>query len=58
LDGNCKFNKVIFISPYRKYIDTKIYENYNNYVKRMDQIESDSTDTPAKNEKSFNDELK
>jgi hypothetical protein len=58
LDGNCKFNKVIFNSPYRKHIDTKIYGNYNNYVIRQDQIESDLTDTFVINENFFDDELK
>ena len=58
LSENCKFNKVIFNSSYRKYIDTKKYENYNDYVIRLDQIESELTGTLVKNKKLFNDELK
>ena len=58
LSENCKFNKVIFNSSYRRYIDTKKYENYNYYVIRLDQIESELTGTLVKNKKLLNDELK
>ena len=58
LSKNCKFNKVIFNSSYRKYIDTKKYENYNDYVIRLDQIELELTDILVKNKKLFDDELK
>ena len=45
------FTKVLFNSSYRKYIDTKKHENYNEYEIRLEQIESEMTDSLLKNKK-------
>ena len=49
--------KVLFNSSYRKYIDTKKHENYNEYVIRLEQIEVDMANSFLKNKKLLNDEL-
>ena len=51
------FTKVIFNSSYRKYIDTKNHENYNEYEIRLKQIESEMTNILLKNKKFLYDEL-
>ena len=53
-----KFNKVIFNSSYRKYIDTQKHENYNEYEIRLKQVESEMTDLLLKNKKLVNDDIK
>ena len=54
-----KFNfiSVLCESSYRKVIDTKNYENYNEYEINMHLIESTMTDLLLKNKKLLNDEL-
>ena len=52
-----KFTKVIFNSSYRKYIDTKKHENYNEYVISLKQIESEMTNSLLKNKKLLNVDL-
>ena len=51
------FTKVIFNSSYRKYIDTQKHENYNEYVIRFKQVESEITNSLLKNKKLVNDNL-
>ena len=48
---------ILFNSSYRKYIDTKKHENYNEYEIRLEQIEADMTSSFLKNKKLLNDEL-
>jgi hypothetical protein len=49
------FTKTIFNSSYRKYIDTKKHENYNEYVIRLKQVESEMTNSLLRNKKMVND---
>ena len=51
------FTKVIFNSSYRKYIDTKNHENYNEFEIRLNQIESEMANILLKNKKFLNDDL-
>ena len=51
------FTKTIFNSSYRKYIDSKKHENYNEYVIRLKQVESEMTDSLLRNKKMVNDNL-
>ena len=51
------FTKTIFNSSYRKYIDTKKHENYNEYVIRLKQVESEMTNSLLRNKKMVNDNL-
>jgi len=51
------FTNVIFNSSYRKYIDTQKHENYNEYVIRFKQVESEITNSLLKNKKLVNDNL-
>jgi len=51
------FTKVLFNSSYRKYIDTKNHENYNEYEIRLEQIESEMTNSLLKNKKLLNDDI-
>ena len=54
-----KFNfiEVIFNSSYRKVIDTKNYENYNEYEISLDSTETKMTNLLLKNKKLLNNEL-
>ena len=49
--------KVLFNSSYRKYIDTKKHENYNEYEIRLEQIEEDMTNSLLKNKKLISDKI-
>ena len=51
------FNNVIFNSSYRKVIDTKNYENYNEYEISLKKAEAEMTDSLLKNKKLLNDVL-
>ena len=51
------FTKVLFNSSYRKYIDTKNHENYNEYEIRLEQIESEMTNSLLKIKKLLNDDI-
>ena len=51
------FTKVIFNSSYRKYIDTKNHENYNEFEIRLNQIELEMANILLKNKKILNDDL-
>ena len=48
------FTNAIFNSSYRKYINTQKPENYNEYEIRMEQIESEMTDSILKDKKLLN----
>jgi hypothetical protein len=52
------FSSVIFNSSYRKVIDTKNYENYNEYEISLQKAEEEMTDSLLKNKKLLNDVLK
>jgi hypothetical protein len=52
------FSSVIFNSSYRKVIDTKNYENYNEYEISLQKAEAEMTDSLLKNKKLLNDVLK
>ena len=52
-----KKSKVLFNSSYRKYIDTKKHENYNEYIIKLEQIEAEMTNSFLKNKKLLNDKL-
>lgn len=52
------FTKTIFNSSYRKYIDTKKHENYNEYVIRLNQVELEMTNSLLRNKKMVNDYLR
>ena len=54
---NETFTNVIFNSSYRKYIDTKKHENYNEYEIRIDQIESEMTYSILNDKKLLNDDI-
>ena len=58
LSQKCKFNRIVFNSSYRKFIDTKNYKDYDRYELRLNQIESEMTDSLVKNKKLVNNELK
>ena len=49
--------KGLFNSSYRKYIDTKKHENYNEYEIRLEQIEEDMTNSLLKNKKLISDKI-
>ena len=51
------FTKILFNSSYRKYIDTKNHENYNEFEIRFDQIESEMTNSLLVNKKLLNDDI-
>ena len=51
------FNNAIFNSSYRKYINTQKPENYNEYEIRMENIESEMTDSILKDKKLLNYEI-
>ena len=51
------FLNLIFNSSYRKYIDTKNVENYNEYILSLEQIESEMTNYLLKNKKLLNDDI-
>jgi hypothetical protein len=51
------FTKVLFNSSYRKYIDTKKHENYNEFEIRLGQIESEMTNSLLVNKKLLNDDI-
>jgi hypothetical protein len=51
------FTNAIFNSSYRKYINTQKPENYNEYEIRMEQIESEMTDSILKGKKLLNDDI-
>ena len=51
------FTNAIFNSSYRKYINTQKHENYNEYEIRMEQIESEMTDSILKDKKLLNYEI-
>ena len=48
------FTNAIFNSSYRKFINTQKPENYNEYEIRVEQIESEMTDSLLKDKKLFN----
>jgi len=54
---NKVFTDVIFNSSYRKYIDTRKPENYNEYEIRIDQIESEMTYSILNDKKLLNDDI-
>ena len=49
--------KVLFNSSYRKYIDTKKHENYNEYELKLEQIEEDMTNSLLKNKKLLSEQI-
>ena len=50
--------KILFNSSYRKYIDTRNHENYNEYEIRLKQIESEMTSTFLENKRLLNYNIK
>ena len=57
LSKSSNFIEILFNSSYRKYIDTKKHENYNEYEINLKQIEAEMTNSFLKNKKLLNDDL-
>ena len=58
LSKKSDFTTIIFNSSYRKYIDTKKHENYNEYEISLEEIESEMTNSLLKNKKLLNNDIK